>query len=252
MPSKTGGFFRSAGNFFKKMQPRKGGRDRPGPDRPAALPSAPEGWTNPAKPDMKLSPEANAAADKFLENARKTESKVTPKMDELAANLPANLLGREYRLKGEDSLKTKLWNIMDRNPDLTPEQALDRVNDAVRYTVEHSPDGYTDGVKRTQGLLKDSGFDPDPKQYKYKWNENGTYQGINSTWRDPETRTQFEVQHHTPESFYAKDEGTHAIYDKMKIEKDPEKYNELAKQQADVFRNVKHPPNVEDLRNFGG
>ncbi len=251
MPSKAGGFLRSATKFFKKMSPRKS-RDRPAPDRPADVPPAPKEWVNPKKPDMKLSPEANAAADKFLENARKTEAKVTPKMDELAEKLPANLLGREYRLKGEDSLKTKLWNIMDKNPDLTPEQALDRVNDSVRYTVEHSPDGYTDGVKRTHGLLNDSGFDPDPKQYKYKWNDKGTYQGINSTWRDPETGTQFEVQHHTPESFYAKDEGTHKIYDQMKLEKDPDKYNELARQQAEVFNNVPHPSNVEDLRNFGG
>ena len=38
----------------------------------------------------------------------------------------------------------------------------------------------------------------------------------------------------------------------MKLEKDPDKYNELARQQAEVFNNVPHPNNVEDLRNFGG
>ncbi|MEU6248628.1 hypothetical protein [Glycomyces sp. NPDC047010] len=223
----------------------------PKPDVPT--PDAPKGWTHPKHPDVKLSPEDNAAVDRFLERSRLAESKITPEMDKIADKTGSDLIGRDHRLKTEDSLKEKIARIQRRNPDATADDAIADINDSVRYTMGHPEDKYTDGVKEAQKTLKEAGFEPDPKQYKYKWNQDGKYQGINTTWRDPETGTQFEVQHHTDRSFWAKDEGTHDLYDQMKVldDGDPRKAA-LDAEQKKIFNEVPHPNNVQDLKTFDG
>lgn len=243
-----GKIIRAALDLFKFGRKRQRGSGKAPRSRPD-VESGPKGWQHPTNPNAKLTPEANAAADRFLKNARDTEARVTPKMDRLAKDLPADLLGREHRLKTEDSLKEKVYRTM-RDDGVDHDTALRRMNDSVRYTVQHSSDGYSDGVRKTHKLLEDSGFEADPKQFKNKWNENGTYQGINSTWTDPKTGTQFEVQHHTEQSFWAKDAGTHHLYDEMKSigDKSSPRYQELVQQQKDVFNGVQRPPGVQDLK----
>lgn len=50
---------------------------------------------------------------------------------------------------------------------------------------------------------------------KNTWDSDG-YKGINTTWRDPGTGKLFELQFHTPESFYAKT-ASHDIYERLRL-----------------------------------
>ena len=51
--------------------------------------------------------------------------------------------------------------------------------------------------------------------WKNTW-DNNFYRGINSRWVDPETKQMFEVQFHTPSSYYAKEELNHKLYERAR------------------------------------
>jgi hypothetical protein len=235
----------------RKKLPRQGGGSTPSGSSPPG-----SGWSHPDHPEVTLSPEANAAADRFLQRARNAESRITPVMDRIARDTGGELIGRKNRLKTEKSLKEKIARMMRRNPDLTADQAIARINDSVRFTIGQGPGGYTDGVRHAQQTLRDAGFEPDPGQYKYRWNEGPGYKGINTTWVDPQTGTQFEVQYHTTGeggSFWAKEDGTHHLYDEMKVlDESSPRYQELNAEQDRIFSSVPFPDGVGDLSSFDG
>jgi hypothetical protein len=208
-------------------------------------------WSDPTDPSRTLNSAQNAAADRTLARAREIESRTTPALDRVVAETGGRLINRDARLKTEDSLKGKVRRIMDRDGTLTPDEAVAEINDAVRYTVGLNEGNYVEGVQRSQQALRDEGFEAVEDKYKYRWEEGGGYKGINTTWRDPESGMEFEVQYHTENSFWAKEDGTHDIYEEQRkhLPGTPG-WNTGQAAQDEVFRNVPFPDNVEDLRSF--
>ena len=45
------------------------------------------------------------------------------------------LVGLEFRSKGEDRLKEKVAESLQRRPDAEPEESVRSINDGIRYTV---------------------------------------------------------------------------------------------------------------------
>jgi hypothetical protein len=129
-----------------------------------------------------------------------------------AADPDRRLAGLEHMVKGEDRLKEKLADVLFVETHLTTRQALDKVPDAVRFTLTYSSERYADGVLSDIDRLKAEGFDP--IKIKNLWHTD-QYKGINSQWRRPETGLRFEMQFHTPESIEAK-ELTHEAYERLR------------------------------------
>ena len=50
---------------------------------------------------------------------------------------------------------------------------------------------------------------------KNHWMDDPQYKGVNSRWETPDGG-RFELQFHTPDSFYAKEELTHPSYDRLR------------------------------------
>ena len=103
-----------------------------------------------------LKPEANgrveAACDQIADRERE---KISPAMRAIESQDPdRHLIGFEHRLKGRDRIKDKVCRGI-KNFGRTPEQAVSRVPDAIRYTFEYREARYTQGVWADIGRLKE-------------------------------------------------------------------------------------------------
>jgi hypothetical protein len=76
---------------------------------------------------------------------------------------------------------------------------------------------------------------------KNHWRDDPEYKGINTRWVTPDGQ-RFEVQFHTPESYHAKQEVTHASYERLRspLTQDAERA-ELRSFQREVCRWIDVP-----------
>ena len=155
------------------------------------------------------------------------------------------LAGFEHRFKGPDRLKEKVADELRSTPGITPAQALSAVPDAVRFTYEYDEAAYSAGVRKDVERLEASGFVQ--VERRNTWTSD-QYKGINSRWREPESRVTFEVQFHTKASLEAK-ELTHKAYERIRsiTEQTPQADRETAELkefQRQVNAKVAIPPGI--------
>lgn len=198
------------------------------------------GWTNEAD-GIRLTPEQNAAADALLEKAARSEPQITSDMQTIARLSGAHPEGLDFRLKGEDSLKRKIFSDLSETPH--PGAPAVNVKDAVRYTFIHDESSYTDGVEAARQMMHERGYES--VGLKNTWGAPG-YQGINSTWKSPDGQL-FELQHHTPTSFETK-MSTHEMYEEERLPgTSTERKIELAIAQRDLFSRVPVPDEAQGI-----
>jgi len=195
-----------------------------------------------------LKPEANgrveAACDEIADRERE---KISPAMRAIESQDPdRHLIGFEHRLKGRDRIKDKVCRGM-RNFGRSPEQAVSRVPDAIRYTLEYRETRYTQGVWTDIGRLRSEGF-----ELRNLWNawSKDQYKGINSQWIDPDSGQRFEVQFHTRISFEAK-QLTHPAYERLRT-RQPDKFEQMVLEafQKKVSADVPVPPGAADIPDY--
>jgi hypothetical protein len=219
------------------------------PERTRLAPrTQPDGsWV--ADGDRRLNPEQNAEATKACADIREEGREVVlPAMHRVeAADPERRLAGLENMLKGEDRLKEKIADVLLVESHLTARQALDKVSDAVRFTLTYSTERYAEGVHADVERLKAEGFEL--IKLKNLWTDE-QYKGINSQWRRSDTGLRFEMQFHTPESLEAK-ELTHKAYERLRgtgatqLERD-----ELEDYQNRVNALLATPPGTTSIKDF--
>jgi len=157
----------------------------------------------------------------------------------------ADLVGLDYRLKSEESLKEKLWREMSGgSPELTFDEALSGIRDAIRYTLQSGDELYSSNVQTAVGELMSQGYEC--IKFNNSWG-SADYQGINSLWRDTRTGNVFEVQFHTSDSFAAKSQ-THVFYEELRLPTTSvERLVELDQIQSEIFGRVATPPGATDI-----
>ncbi|WP_328512202.1 hypothetical protein [Streptomyces sp. NBC_00376] len=194
---------------------------------------------------LRLDREANAAADDFMRRSTEAEPRITESMQGIAGKVDnGKLIGLEYRLKGEDSLKRKLATDMLEDVGVDPARALGDIKDSIRYTMEVPSNGYTHGVQQAIDDLQAKGFEN--VTFKNTWDSAG-YKGINSTWRDPLSGQTFELQFHTADSFTAKMDG-HVLYEKERLPGvSPDELAAIKAEQAELFGKVPVPHGAGDI-----
>jgi hypothetical protein len=151
---------------------------------------------------------------------------------------PAGRLGRPPKEKIADYLRA---------PGVTVRGALDKVPDAVRFTLEYEPNRYADGVLADVDRLKTEGFEL--LKLKNLWHAD-QYKGINSQWRRRDTGMRLEVQFHTPESHEAK-ELTHQAYERIRSNTaSPAEERRLEEFQRRVNAYLAAPPGTNRIKDF--
>lgn len=197
------------------------------------------GWVHEAD-GIRLAPEHNDRADEILQQAARNEPRITADLDTISRMSGAHTEGLDYRLKGEDSLKRKIFTDLLETPANMP---VADVKDAVRYTFVHDESGYTKGVEAARQMMMDRGYEP--VGLKNTWGDDG-YKGINSTWRSPDGQL-FELQHHTPTSFETK-MSAHEMYEEQRLPSTSnERKDELAAAMDRLFAQVRVPEDAPGI-----
>ena len=129
----------------------------------------------------------------------------------------------------------------------SPEEAVSRVPDAIRYTFQYHEASYTRGVQTDIVRLRDQGFELD--KLRNSWSDD-QYKGINSQWIEPDTGQRFEVQFHTRISFEAK-QLTHGAYERLRT-RQADKFEELVLEafQKRVAAEVPLPSGAVDIPDY--
>ena len=221
------------------------------PERVRASPRTEDDGTWVCGEYRRLDPEQNTEASKaHADLADEADRHILPALRRVeAADPDRRLAGLEHMVKGEDRLKEKLADVLLVETHLTARKAIEKVPDAVRFTLSYSAERYSDGVLADIDRLKAEGFEP--IKIKNLWNAD-QYKGINSQWRRPETGLRFEMQFHTPESLEAK-ELTHEAYERLRrpeTETSQHERDELEDFQRRVNTLITTPRRAETIKDY--
>jgi hypothetical protein len=185
-----------------------------------------------------------AACDRIAELERE---KISPEMRAIESQDPdRRLIGFDDRLKDLDRIKEKVYKSI-KNFGRSPEQAVSRVPDTIRFTFHYREAHYTQGVWADIERLKDRGFEL--QKLKNFWSDE-QYKGINSQWIEPESGQRLEVQFHTLISYEAK-QLTHGAYEKIRTHQ-PDKFEQIVLEafQKKVSADVPVRPGATDIPNY--
>jgi hypothetical protein len=93
-----------------------------------------------------LNMEENLVTDQALDRIRDVEPHVTGDLSAIEGEIPnGQLVGLEYRLKGEDRFKEKVSYETRRKPERSLGEIAERVPDVVRYTYQFDKEHYVQG-----------------------------------------------------------------------------------------------------------
>jgi len=178
---------------------------------------------------------------------QREQEKISPALLDTESQDPdRHLIGFEHCRKGRDRIKEKVFAFSN-DLNISPDEAVSLVHDAIRYTFQYKETSYTQGVQTDIERLKDQGFEL--HKLKNSWSDE-QYKGINSQWIEPDTGQQFEVQFHTRISFEAK-QLTHGAYERLRSQQ-ADSFEELVLEafQKKVTAEVPLPPGADGIPDY--
>jgi hypothetical protein len=204
--------------MWTEYQRRWPPEERPSIDRSTDPPGSWRGEGN-SSLDRAANSRVESHCDRIVEYERE---KISPALRAIESQDPdRHLIGFEHCLKGRDRIKEKVYAFTN-DLNISPDEAVSLVPDAIRYTFQYKEARYTQGVLADIARLKDQGFELE--KLKNSWSDE-QYKGINSQWIEPDSGQRFEVQFHTRISFEAK-QLTHSAYERLRS------------RQADMFEEL--------------
>lgn len=200
--------------------------------------------------NLLLSPEKHYRTKEAIAEVHKAESSLTEHLHQVRHETPssAELVGLEFRRKGEDRLKEKVAEVLvTAGPDAMPEEVVQAIPDAIRYTFKVDGENYVSGYNAICRRMEECGYE---LYYRKNHWSNSEYKGINTRWLTPQGQ-RFEVQFHTPESYHAKQEVTHKAYERLRnpLTTDDERLA-LEAFQAEVCSWIPAPEDVMSIPDY--
>jgi hypothetical protein len=197
-----------------------------------------------------LDPDQNTQTSAEIARVRQTEESLTEHIGETERDNACGgwLEGLEFRRKGDDRLKEKVAELLKRLPDKTAEDVVRALPDAIRYTFCFESDNYAAGYWDVKNRMEDQGYSM--VYSKNHWREDPEYKGINTRWVTGDEQ-RFEVQFHTPESLHAKQQITHASYERLRNPlTENEERRELQSFQREVSSWIAVPKGTTDIPDY--
>lgn len=188
---------------------------------------------------------AENLANKLFARAQRVEPGITGIISRVASENNATLKGLEHRLKTRDSLARKIAAEYRDNVAASYKIIEKNLGDSIRYTYVIEESQYSKAVMKISEDLKARGLAPYDSKFRNYWS-NPTYKGINSNWISQDGQL-FEIQFHTPQSLQVKEEKSHKIYEKQRVETDPVKIKAYSEQIEEIWRDVRPPKDVDWL-----
>ena len=227
------------GEYQRRWPPE----ERPSVDRSKDSPGSWHGDGNRVL-ERSINERIEAECDRIAQRERETISPALRKVE--SCDPDRHLVGFEFRLKDRDGIKEKVAKSMAEKG-LSAEEAISRVPDTIRYTLEYDEARYTKGVWADIARMNEQGFKLDI--IKNSWSSD-QYKGINSQWIEPHTGQRFELQFHSRISFEAK-QITHPAYERLRTHR-ADVFEELVLEalQRKVTGDVPIPPSATDIPDY--
>lgn len=170
------------------------------------------------------------------------EPKITRQVRAMAKETGMDLAGIENRIKSRDSYLKKIQRKY--GPGFYEYQ----VKDILRYTYTASGEELARKVIKAMELYSKAGYQT--VEIKNYWlDERSPYKGINTKLRSPDGLI-FELQYHTPESFFMKNGKMHELYEMQRPIKDmsSKEYRELGNRMLELSYSLKVPIGIENVK----
>jgi hypothetical protein len=197
-----------------------------------------------------LDPDQHAWSKDVIADVGRREKKLTEHLGEAERENTHGgwLEGLEHRLKGEERLKEKIAEKIEHEPNKSPSEAVRQITDAIRYTFCFEEMNYSGGYWDVKQILEAREYQM--AYSKNHWRDDQEYKGINTRWVAPEGQ-RFELQFHTTESYHAKQEITHASYERLRnpLTQNAER-NELRLYQQEVCRWIVVPEGATAIADY--
>ena len=197
-----------------------------------------------------ISDSAKAAGERLARQARAAEGEISAALERTRREVGAEFDGFDERYKKAIRIAEKASGDARING-VGIDDAVDGINDALRYTFNAADGNYAAMVRRTLEKLRAEGIElleRDGKPiFKNFWTKEG-YQGVNTVMRT-KSGFRFELQFGTPAQAAAK-KISHELYDAQRVlgKTDP-RYLRLTQEIEDLWRPIHgaRPPGVDDL-----
>ena len=160
--------------------------------------------------------DVDLSISEIIAYSQKIEPKITSDLTSIMDKVGGKLVGLDFRLKSQSSLKRKIeTEIAD---GFTHSQAVNKIRDAIRYTTVFKEKDFVTRYKAMQYLLAIKGYKT--IVVKNTWKNDSAYKGVN-TFIQNENGDVFEMQYHTQQSFDVKNGLLHKLYEKFRDLKTP-------------------------------
>ena len=185
--------------------------------------------------------DVDLSISEIIAYSQKIEPKITSDLTSIMDKVGGKLVGLDFRLKSQSSLKRKIeTEIAD---GFTHSQAVNKIRDAIRYTTVFKEKDFVTRYKAMQYLLAIKGYKT--IVVKNTWKNDSAYKGVN-TFIQNENGDVFEMQYHTQQSFDVKNGLLHKLYEKFRDLKTPiHEKEKLLLEMRKLSSKIKIPEGVE-------
>ena len=185
--------------------------------------------------------DVDLSISEIIAYSQKIEPKITSDLTSIMDKVGGKLVGLDFRLKSQSSLKRKIeTEIAD---GFTHSQAVNKIRDAIRYTTVFKEKDFVTRYKAMQYLLAIQGYKT--IVVKNTWKNDSAYKGVN-TFIQNENGDVFEMQYHTQQSFDVKNGLLHKLYEKFRDLKTPiHEKEKLLLEMRKLSSKIKIPEGVE-------
>lgn len=185
--------------------------------------------------------DVDLSVSEIIAYSQKIEPKITSDLTSIMDKVGGKLVGLDFRLKSQSSLKRKIeTEIAD---GFTHSQAVNKIRDAIRYTTVFKEKDFVTRYKAMQYLLAIKGYKT--IVVKNTWKNDSAYKGVN-TFIQNENGDVFEMQYHTQQSFDVKNGLLHKLYEKFRDLKTPiHEKEKLLLEMRKLSSKIKIPEGVE-------
>jgi phage-related protein (TIGR01555 family) len=214
--------------------------------RPGEIGGSGEGGSgSQAEKDCKLKNYSKEIQKKY-DKSRRNEKEITPVMNEIASELGVKMYGLEYSVKTASSVEDKIQRNMKKG--LTDQDAIDSMNDIVRYTQLCEHNKIAENTLKTVELLSEKGYDVTDIDNKYL-DPNSDYKGVHINAFSPDGQS-FELQIHSKQSMDVKN-SIHSLYEESRnVKTNEERRKELRKIMKEISLKVPNPKGIESVKNY--
>ena len=185
--------------------------------------------------------DVDLSVSEIIAYSQKIEPKITSDLTSIMDKVGGKLVGLDFRLKSQSSLKRKIeTEIAD---GFTHSQAVNKIRDAIRYTTVFKEKDFVTRYKAMQYLLAIKGYKT--IVVKNTWKNDSTYKGVN-TFIQNEDGDVFEMQYHTQQSFDLKNGLLHKLYEQFRNPKTPfHEKEKLLLEMRKLSSKIKVPKGIE-------